>query len=126
MRWWTWPLIAIGMISVLVLVLVAVLSIRRSRAALSELARLIPTCLALISDVDATARTVLGPHSPSSSTGSAASQPPGFFDHHRTSMGPTGVAEPWFSLPGHRDPDPATTCRTLGAEVLARDCCTIW
>lgn len=49
MRWWTWLLIAIGTIGTLVLV--AALSVRRSRAALIELVRLIPACLALLRDV---------------------------------------------------------------------------
>ena len=49
MTWWTWLLIAIGTISMLLLV--AVLSVRRSRAALIELVRLIPACLALLRDV---------------------------------------------------------------------------
>ena len=49
MRWWTWLLIAIGTIGTLVLV--ALLSVRRSRATLIELVRLIPACLALLRDV---------------------------------------------------------------------------
>jgi uncharacterized membrane protein YkvA (DUF1232 family) len=49
MTWRTWLLIAIGTISTLLLV--AALSVRRSRAAVIELVRLIPACLALLRDV---------------------------------------------------------------------------
>lgn len=49
MRWWTWLLIATGTLSVLVLI--AILSVRRSRTALAELLRLVPACLALLRDV---------------------------------------------------------------------------
>lgn len=49
MPWWTWLLIAIGVIAVLVIA--AALSVRRSRAALIELVRLVPACLALLRDV---------------------------------------------------------------------------
>ena len=49
MRWWTWLLIIVGVLSV-VLSAVA-LSIRRSRATLIDLARLIPPCLALLRDI---------------------------------------------------------------------------
>ncbi|MDP9418627.1 MAG: DUF1232 domain-containing protein [Actinomycetota bacterium] len=49
MHWWTWPLVAIGVIGALLLV--AALSVRRSRSALIELVRLIPPCLVLLRDV---------------------------------------------------------------------------
>lgn len=49
MRWWTWVLIAIGAIGVVATA--AALSVRRSRDALVELARLIRPCLALLRDV---------------------------------------------------------------------------
>lgn len=49
MRWWTWLLIASGTLSVVVLS--AILSVRRSRTALVELLRLLPACLALLRDV---------------------------------------------------------------------------
>ena len=49
MRWWSWLLI--GFAGVLVAVLVAALSVRRSRAALIELARLVPPCLGMLRDV---------------------------------------------------------------------------
>ena len=49
MRWWWWLLIVFGVISSL---LAAVgLSIRRSRRALTEFARLVPPCLALLRDI---------------------------------------------------------------------------
>lgn len=49
MRWIPWLLVAIGLIGALSLV--AAVSVRRSRAALSELVRLVPACLALLRDV---------------------------------------------------------------------------
>lgn len=49
MHWWTWVLIAVG---VLCLVALAVaLSVRRSRSALIELVKLVPPCLALLRDI---------------------------------------------------------------------------
>ena len=49
MRWWSWLLILVAVISALILV--AALSVRRSRTALIELVRLVPACLALLRDV---------------------------------------------------------------------------
>ena len=49
MRWWTFALLALGL-AVLV-ALVAALSVRRSRAALIELVRVVPLCLRLLRDV---------------------------------------------------------------------------
>ena len=49
MRWWTSLGITIG--ALFVLATAVALSVRRSRAALLELARLIPPCLALLRDV---------------------------------------------------------------------------
>jgi len=49
MRWWWWTLVASGVIGALVLL--AAVSVRRSRAALIELVRLVPACLALLRDV---------------------------------------------------------------------------
>lgn len=46
---WTWLLITIAALSALAITVA--LSIHRSRAALIELARLVPTCLALLRDV---------------------------------------------------------------------------
>jgi len=48
-RWWIWVLIAAC--AVFVLAALAAVSVRRSRAALIEIARLIPLCLALLRDV---------------------------------------------------------------------------
>src|SRR5918997_485934 len=49
MRSWAWLLIALGLIGALALV--AALSVRRSRAALIELVRLVPVCLAIPIDL---------------------------------------------------------------------------
>lgn len=49
MSWWSWVLIALA--AMCAVALITALSIRRSRAALTELARLIPACLALMRDV---------------------------------------------------------------------------
>lgn len=49
MPWWTWPLITLVTLSVLAITVA--LSVRRSRTALIELARLVPTCLALLRDL---------------------------------------------------------------------------
>lgn len=49
MHWWTWVLLMIGIIAVAVIA--AALSIRRSRDALLQLVRLVPTCLALFRDI---------------------------------------------------------------------------
>ena len=49
MRWWSWLLMAIAAIGAVVLV--AALSVRRSRSALVELVRVIPACLVLLRDV---------------------------------------------------------------------------
>ena len=49
MRWWTCILIAAGALTAFVAA--AALSVRRSRAALVELVRLVPLCLALLRDV---------------------------------------------------------------------------
>jgi uncharacterized membrane protein YkvA (DUF1232 family) len=49
MRWWSWTLIGLGVTSTLLLV--AVLSVRRSRDALIELVRLVPACVALLRDI---------------------------------------------------------------------------
>jgi uncharacterized membrane protein YkvA (DUF1232 family) len=47
--WWIWLLIILAALSALGIAVA--LSVRRSRAALMELARLVPTCLALLRDV---------------------------------------------------------------------------
>lgn len=49
MRWWWWALGVLGGISVLLLG--AVLSVKRSRTALVELLGLVPACLALLRDI---------------------------------------------------------------------------
>ena len=49
MRWWWWTLLGVGVIAVLMLV--AALSVRRSRAMLIELVRLVPACLVLLRDI---------------------------------------------------------------------------
>lgn len=49
MQWWTWVLLAVGVVS-LVALLIA-LSISRSRTALIELVKLVPPCLALLRDI---------------------------------------------------------------------------
>ena len=49
MGWWSWVLIIAGVL--LVLITAAALSVRRSRDALRELARLIAPCLVLLRDI---------------------------------------------------------------------------
>ena len=49
MRWWTWLLLIGGVL--LVALTIAALSVRRSRDALMQLVRLVPTCLALFRDI---------------------------------------------------------------------------
>ena len=49
MRWWTWILIGLG--AVIVLATALALSVRRTRTALVELARLVSPCLALLRDI---------------------------------------------------------------------------
>lgn len=49
MRWWTWIVVAVA--AVLLVLTVLAFSIRRSRDALIEFARLVPPCLALLRDI---------------------------------------------------------------------------
>ena len=49
MRWWWWVPVSLGVITALILV--AALSVQRSRATLIQLARLIPTCISLLHDI---------------------------------------------------------------------------
>ena len=48
MHWW-WALVGVGVIAVLMLI--AALSVRGSRATLVELVRLVPSCLTLLRDI---------------------------------------------------------------------------
>ena len=49
MRWWLCTLLGVGVIAALMLV--AALSVQRSRAMLIELVRLVPACLVLLRDI---------------------------------------------------------------------------
>lgn len=49
MEWWTWILMVGGVL--VACITAAALSVRRSRDALIELVRLVPTCLALLRDI---------------------------------------------------------------------------
>ena len=49
MRWWVWVLI--GSCLVFAVMVVGALSVRRSRVALIELVRLVPSCMALLRDL---------------------------------------------------------------------------
>lgn len=49
MTWWTWTLLGLGVVTLIVTIVA--LSIRRSRTALIELVKVVPACLALIRDI---------------------------------------------------------------------------
>ncbi len=49
MHWWTWMLLVTGLLTTAVVAVA--LSVRRSRDAMLQLVRLVPTCLALFRDI---------------------------------------------------------------------------